>query len=300
MKKTLLILSLLVGSASFAQVTIGTGTNTDSNTGLSTPIAIWYGTSLSQFVYLASEVNASGNITALEFKLNNALTLTNSNDMLDVWIGHTTRSEYNPVVGTAGADWIPLTGHTQVMTNGTLTQNGTTVIFTLTTPFAYNGIDNLVITVDANEAGNDGSSAKFLQTAASTTKTSLMIRTDVAAQNANPLNPPLNYTGTTDATSVQAKNTRPIITIQGLTALGTADHQFSSVAIYPNPVKNNLYINSQSNAIDANIYSLTGQLVLAPKVSENKIVLDNLASGIYIVKLNLEDGTIATQKFVKE
>ena len=47
------------------------------------------------------------------------------------------------------------------MTNGTLTQNGTNVIFTLTTPFAYNGIDNLVITVDANESGNDGSSAKF-------------------------------------------------------------------------------------------------------------------------------------------
>jgi hypothetical protein len=300
MKKTLQLFAFMASSLSFGQVAIGSGTTVDSNAGLSTPISIYYSTSLSQFIYLASEIGTAGTISSLDFKVNTAGALPNSNSMIDVWVGHTTRSSYNPVVSTTGADWISVASHTQVMTSGSFTQTGTTLTFTFTTPFVYNGTDNLVITVDANKTGNDGSSVLFLQTAATTDKMSLMIRTDNAADNANPLNPPLNYTGGFAAASVQAKTTRPQIVLNGLT-LGVEEHNLSDMAsVYPNPVKGDLFIKSQSNATAAEIYNLAGQLIKSTEPEENKIATADLSSGIYIVKLSFEDGLTTTKKFVKE
>lgn len=300
MKKILLLSTFMVGTVTFGQVSIGSGTAVDSNAGLSTPISIYYATSLSQFIYLASEIGTAGTITSIDFKVNNAGSLTNSNGMIDVWVGHTPNTSYNPVVGTTGADWISVASHSQVMTSGTFTQTGTTLKFTFTTPFVYNGTDNLVITVDANKPGDDGSSTLFLQTAATTNTMSLMIRTDYATENANPLSPPLNYSGSFDAISVQAKKTRPQIVLNGLT-LGVAEQKMANtISLYPNPVKNNLYLNSQGNAVTANIYNITGQLVKSPKIEQNKIETEDLASGVYLIKLNMEDDSVATLKFIKE
>jgi hypothetical protein len=299
MKKTLLLLSFLTTCA-YSQVSIGTPGSVDSNAGLTTPISNWYATSLSQFIYLASEINASGNITGIQFTLNNTTPLTHSNDMVSVWIGHTTKSIYSPVISATGADWVPVSGQTQVFTNGTLTQVGSAVTVTFSTPFTYNGTDNLVITVDANEPADDGSGVLFYQTAASANKTSLMIRTDQAADNADPNNPPLNYDGTFTATSVQAKNTRPIITLQGITALGIVENVPHHVAIYPNPVATDLFIKSDSNVLSAAFYTVTGQLIRPAKIYNNKIAVDDLASGVYFIKFNLEDGAVISDKFVKE
>lgn len=300
MKKTLQLFVFMASTMSFGQIAIGSGTAVDSNAGLSTPISIYYSTSLSQFIYLASEIGTAGNITSIDFKVNNTGTLTNSNGMIDVWVGHTTRASYSPVVSSTGADWISVASHSQVMTSGSFTQTGTTLKFTFATPFAYNGTDNLVITVDANKSGDDGNSTLFLQTAATPNVMSLMIRTDVAAENANPLNPPLNYTGGFAATSVQAKTTRPQIVLNGLT-LGVEEQQFSNqVSVYPNPVKGDLFVKSKSTAVDANIYNITGQLVKSSKPKENKIATSDLSAGIYIVKLSFEDGTTATERFIKE
>ena len=301
MKKQLLLLALLVSAISPAQVSIGTGTSVDSNAGLSTPISNWYASSLSQFIYLASEINASGNITALTFPMNNATVLNNSNDQINVWIGHTSNSSYNPVVSATGADWIPISTHTQVMANGSLTQSGTMATFAFTTPFAYNGTDNLVITVDANEPGNDGNGVLFYQTAASTDIMCLMIRTDYAAENADPFNPPLNYTGGFAAVSVQAKNTRPRVTLQGITSLAIVDNiENAELKVYPNPAHDVLYVNAENNVMAAEVYNAAGTLVKSVKVESNQMQLHELASGVYFVKLNMEDGTIALRKFIKE
>ena len=92
MRKTLPFLALLASTFSFAQVTIGSGTLTDSNAGLSTPISIYYSTSLAQMIYMASEIGTAGTITSIDFKVNNTNSLVNTNGMIDVWIGHTTRA----------------------------------------------------------------------------------------------------------------------------------------------------------------------------------------------------------------
>src|ERR1041384_2315480 len=108
MKRMLLSLAVLSASFSFAQVTIGSGTLVDSNPGFCTPISNYYSSSLAQMIYLPSEINDSGNITGLEFKLNGTTALNNSNNQISVWLGHSTKSAYTPVVGANGADWISI------------------------------------------------------------------------------------------------------------------------------------------------------------------------------------------------
>lgn len=299
MRKILLLLTLLTGTFSFGQVTIGSGTLVDSNAGLSTPISIYYSTSLSQSIYLASEIGTAGTITSIDFKVNNTNSLVNSNTMIDVWIGHTSRASYSPTVGTSGADWISVASHSQVVTNGSFTQSGTTLTFTFSTPFVYNGTDNLVITVDANKPDDDGNSTLFYQTTAATDIMSLMIRTDTAADNADPLNPPLNYTGTTPATSVQAKRTRPQIVLNGLT-LGVEEHNRTSISLYPNPTSGSLFVASQNKVASGEIYNMTGQLLRSIQIEGNKIPVEDLASGVYLLKLRLEDGLTMNKRFVKE
>lgn len=304
MKKTLLLLAtLLLGYNNYGQVTIGSGTNVDSNVGFSTPISVYYSTSLSQTIYLASEINATGTITALEFQLNSTSAIPNSNGMIDVWIGHTSNIQYNPVISTTGADWIGIASHTQVLTNGSFTQSGNLVTFTLDTPFEYNGTDNLVITVDANKPGDDGSSIVFYQTAASSNIMSLMIRTDYAIENADPHNPPLNFTGSYQTESVQGKNTRPIITLQGLTTMGIEDKNIthSNISLYPNPATNEVMIKSGTDIINAELYSITGRLMKKySKLEDNKLTISDLETGVYMVKLNMEDGSSSIKKLIKK
>ncbi|HLA55452.1 MAG TPA: T9SS type A sorting domain-containing protein [Flavobacterium sp.] len=297
--KKLLLLLVFATAIAHSQVSIGTPGNVDTNAGLTTPISNWYASSLSQFIYLASEMGTSGSITAIQFTLNNTTPLANSNDQIDVWIGHTTVSSYNPVVSPTGADWIPIATHQHVVANGSLTQVGSLVTFTFDTPFVYNGTDNIVITVDANELGDDGSGVLYYQTAASAAKMCLMIRADIAADNADPNNPPLNYTGGTAAGSVQAKNTRPIITFQGL--LGIAQNTaITKTELYPNPVTTDLFIKSATTVTNATIYDIQGKLVKATKIEQDKINTASLPSGTYILNLNLEDGKTLTQKFIKQ
>ncbi len=298
MKIKLLLPLLLVSCLAGAQITIGTGTAVDSNAGLSTPISNWYSTSLAQFIYLASEINASGNITSLQFKLNQANALANSNDQISVWVGHTAKSSYAPVISATGADWVPVSGQTQVMTNGSLTLAGTTATFTFSTPFPYNGTDNLVVTVDANETGNDGSGPLWLQFP-SPNVMSLMIRTDIAADNADPANPPLNYTGGFAAESVQAKTTRPIVTINGLTPLGIAQHQQKQISIYPNPAQSRLYFTSDLEISEFGVYNLAGQKI-AVAVESGSVAVDALPSGVYFLKGILSDGQSFAERFVRK
>lgn len=302
MKQILLSICVLLTSFTFGQITVGTGTNVDSNAGLCTPVSNYYSTSLSQFIYLANEINAqTGTITGLKFYLNSTSMLTNSDGMIDLWIGHTSRTSYSPIISATGADWIPITTQTQVLTNGTFVQTGNLVTITFNAPFVYNGTDNLVITVDANETGNDGSSILYYQTTPSTNIVSLMYRTDNALQNPVPSGPPLNYTSTVVATSVQAKYTRPIITLEGLTTLGLNTNFIENkLSLFPNPVVDNLFINTSDKINQITLYDSTGKLVAIIKCSSNSIPTDKLTKGVYFLKIELDDDKILYRKFIKK
>ena len=72
------------------------------------------------------------------------------------------------------------------------------------------------------------------------------------------------------------------------------EHQENEVKIYPNPTNDFLYFNSSQKIISIIIYNEIGQEIKrVNSVSENKIDLSNLKSGLYIIKfLNMNNEKI--------
>jgi hypothetical protein len=75
-----------------------------------------------------------------------------------------------------------------------------------------------------------------------------------------------------------------------------------SVDIYPNPVKNELFINTQLNLKSVEIYDVTGKQILRLDDIENdkSINLSSLKKGIYLVKLKTPSGDFQTKKIIKQ
>lgn len=163
MKKITLIM-MLFWAASFsalAQVQIGTETNTDQKVPFNAP----FGYSYSQSIYLASEINASGTITSLQWYYAGSGTMPNSQQLV-IYLGETTKTAFSSTT-----DWEPIANLTQVYSGGITTNElpGWKTI-TLTTPFAYNGTSNLVIAVDENQESWDNYDDRFYNSSVTDTR----------------------------------------------------------------------------------------------------------------------------------
>lgn len=74
--------------------------------------------------------------------------------------------------------------------------------------------------------------------------------------------------------------------------------QIDGLKLYPNPAKNNLYIETTLNGdINVSIINMLGKEVVNTKVINNTINVSNLTSGIYIVKIT-EEGKTSTKKLI--
>lgn len=202
MKKIMLLIAFAI--LSFVQVnaqvvTIGTGTEDDD--GL--PIDPSYRYSYSQCLYLASEINQTGNIYRIKYKGESGISISSSNDWT-VYMGHTS----NTTLATNG--WIPASSMTQVFT-GAITVVNDNVEIILTTPFSYNGTDNLVIAIDENQMGYDGGSDDFLSTNV-TGQRSLLHKSN--SSNPDPANMlPFSSIGKNAVANIDLDFTNPCITI---------------------------------------------------------------------------------------
>ena len=73
----------------------------------------------------------------------------------------------------------------------------------------------------------------------------------------------------------------------------------SEFAIYPNPVADELNIQSDTEYDSATITNLAGQTMFFT-ISNNKIAVGSLAKGLYIIDLVGENGTVEKAKFIKK
>ena len=105
-----------------------------------------------------------------------------------------------------------------------------------------------------------------------------------------------------------ASNTTPTMIIDELTINTTPNFTLSSssfsqiegLKMYPNPTKNNLYIQTALNSdINVSIVNMLGKEVVNTKLVNNTVNVSNLTSGIYIVKIT-EEGKISTKKLIIE
>ncbi len=83
-------------------------------------------------------------------------------------------------------------------------------------------------------------------------------------------------------------------------------NEFKELSIYPNPVTSfieyNLSANTKSQNIKLEIFNLEGQLIknFEQKSSKDKLDVENLKSGIYILQISEKDKVLAKRKFLKE
>ncbi|WP_261512964.1 DUF7619 domain-containing protein [Chryseobacterium paludis] len=96
----------------------------------------------------------------------------------------------------------------------------------------------------------------------------------------------------------------PIITNTSTTSvqntLGTSEINNDKIqfSIYPNPVKDVLFIKSKENIIKAEIYDIAGRILSSVSVTDNSVNTSELTKGNYIIKLFTKDKSIM-QKFIK-
>ena len=124
-------------------VTVGSGTST--NNGGYVPTAVWYKYSLTQQIYTAAELGNAGTITAISFYYSSST--ESGSRSLNIYMSHTTNSTITA--------WSTVTS-SQLVYSGShnFTQGWNTL--TLTTPFSYNGSNNLLLTVDDNTGSYNG------------------------------------------------------------------------------------------------------------------------------------------------
>jgi hypothetical protein len=82
-------------------------------------------------------------------------------------------------------------------------------------------------------------------------------------------------------------------------SLGIGQHNMAAIGLSPNPAHTELTIQSQETVSSITIYNLLGQMVHAQKASPT-INVSGLSNGIYVIQATMENGTIATEKFIKE
>jgi hypothetical protein len=87
---------------------------------------------------------------------------------------------------------------------------------------------------------------------------------------------------------------------ENLTILGTEEENITEIALYPNPVKSTLQISSYDIVItNIAIYTILGERVLNKKGDDTQIDLSSLSTGLYLVKIQTENGELV-RKVVKE
>lgn len=87
-------------------------------------------------------------------------------------------------------------------------------------------------------------------------------------------------------------------TVQNVLATSEINNDKTQFSIYPNPVKDVLFIKSKEKIVKAEIYDVAGRILNSASVTDNSINVSELPKGNYIIKLSTKDKAV-TQKFIK-
>lgn len=92
---------------------------------------------------------------------------------------------------------------------------------------------------------------------------------------------------------------RSIARLFGATApLSNNEFQIDKLKIYPNPVKDILNVANTKNFSNYEIFNLLGSKIISGTITNGQIMVSDLTSGIYIIKIKVDD-KIITNKFIK-
>ena len=90
----------------------------------------------------------------------------------------------------------------------------------------------------------------------------------------------------------------------GVDALSLDENEFNSlkISLNRNPVSSSLDISTNYDLMGLNyeIFSITGQLIVAGVLNSNSIIINQLHSGLYFLKVSIDENVFETVKFIKE
>ena len=112
-----------------------------------------------------------------------------------------------------------------------------------------------------------------------------------------------SYTSYDDgATWVQNTEVNQVFTVGGFCTetLGIDAPQVNKLTYYPNPVKDILQITTDKTISSIAVYNIEGREIKDTSFTNNAVNMQALASGIYVVKLQLDNGTTDVIKVIKE
>ena len=134
----------------YSQVDIQIGSGT---TNYYDPLPGWFGWNRSAYLYKASEINAGGVINSISFQIQSASSGTNAK--LKIYLVETSMVN---MPGLSATNWNALkTGATLVYTNNAFAGSPTGwKTINLDLPFAYSGVDNLMVLVEGEGCGTSG------------------------------------------------------------------------------------------------------------------------------------------------
>lgn len=87
--------------------------------------------------------------------------------------------------------------------------------------------------------------------------------------------------------------------VVGAPTMSSNDFDSLDLQVYPNPVSNVLNIQSSTRFSTVELYSITGQLLLKQKDSQS-IDMQDLKTGVYLLKLTSAEGQSLTKKIIKK
>lgn len=115
----------------------------------------------------------------------------------------------------------------------------------------------------------------------------------LAGQNENPeMDPNGNQAGWLSAVDVP-------FTVVAPGTLSTSNKNAFEFAMYPNPVKDKLHINTRETIEKIEIFDLLGKRVLTSEMVSETVDVSSLNKALYIVKLSSDNG-VSTKKFIKK
>ncbi len=275
-------------------ITIGTGTTKQA-----LPIDNNYEYTYSQSIYTKAQLGSKKIITEIFYYWNGYEAWT---DAVDVYFAHVSKSSFSST-----SDWVPYNSLTKVFSSTlSVPAKAGWVSIPLSTPFLYNGIDNLVIAVDENTSGYHTPFGFFYNTAA-TPNASMYYSSDIS--NPLPASPGLgirlssipnlkfNYLDN-DVHSVES-----VMQSQqnSIVAPGLSDHNVNRTNVNVSGTEGTLNMSSviyntsgttrTADIINAKLYSTGNSLDLASKVLVGSTSINSSNKLVFSTNINLLTGT---------
>ena len=97
-----------------------------------------------------------------------------------------------------------------------------------------------------------------------------------------------NFIPTTDYYNNTRDNQPDLGAIEYISTSGVNIQGINKLILYPNPVKNIIFIKGVINSQNYQVLDLSGRIVKKGKIEQNRIAIPELSKGIYLIKINKE------------